>query len=204
MQRVTQHSLKTTDPIEFRAAIEARRDSYHELYEFFKNKNFKRLKLAMRARIQRTIDELVEKISYGGEAPVIVIGDCSKTTGFRSCTPGGPIKKIKRYMVKKGLQVLEENEAYTTKSSVCCHGHENQCMKNGHSLAEYKNGIYMDCPRKMPQHVHGILICQGCGRTWNRDFVGAINILNLYMARVHGEPRPERFTWAYWHNRNLL
>ena len=197
LNAVTQHSLKTTDPDAFRRAIIARRDSYAALYEFNDNQRFKKLKFAMRQRTQRAIEQLVEYISWGGAA-VCVVGDCSKTTGFRGSTPGGPVKEIKRFMVKKGLRVVEENEAYSTKSSVCCHGHENQCMKNGHSVQDYKNGKFLETPAKMPRQVHGILVCKRCKRTWNRDVVGATNILDIYLARMHGLPRPERFTRAYW------
>ena len=198
MDDITNNTLKTTDPAAFRRAIIARRDAYGALYEHNNNKRFKKLKFAMRQRTERAIDQLVDYISWEGRA-VCVIGDCSKTTGFRGCTPGGPVKKIKRLMVKKGMRVVEENEAWSTQSSVCCPGQaKNQCMKNGHSIHDYKNGKFVDNPAKMPRKVHGILICQRCKRTWNRDVVGAINILDIYLARMYGLPRPQRFTRAYW------
>jgi hypothetical protein len=197
MDAITQHTLKTTDPDAFRRAIIARRDSYAALYAFNNNMRYKKLKFAMRQRTQRAIDQLVDYISWGGAA-VCVVGDCSKTTGFRGSTPGGPVQKIKRLMVKKGMRVVEEKEGYSTKSSVCCHGAENKCMKNGHSIQAYKNGKFLETPAKMPRKVHGILICQRCKRTWNRDVVGAVNILDIYLARMYGLPRPQRFTRAYW------
>jgi len=197
LDAITNNTLKTVDPVAFRRAIVARRDSYAALYAFQNNKRFKKLKFAMRQRTQRAIEQLVEYISWGGAA-VCVIGDCAKTTGFRGCTPGGPVKRIKRLMVQKGLRVVEEKEAYSTKSSVCCHGAQNSCMKNGHSVHDYKNGKFLETPAKMPRKVHGILVCQRCKRTWNRDVVGAVNILDIYLARMNGQPRPERFTREYW------
>jgi transposase len=82
-------------------------------------------------------------------------------------------------MVKKGLRVFEENLAYSTKFSVCCPGPENQCIKNGYSIEAYKEGKFLETPAKMPREVHGLLICQGCKRTWGRDVVGARNILDI-------------------------
>jgi len=122
------------DPVAFRRAIVSRRDSYAAQYEFNDNQRFKKLQFAMHQRNERAIEELVHYISWG-DAAVCVVGDSSKMTVFRGSTPGGPVKKIKRLMVKKGLCVFEENEAYSTKSSVCCHGHENASIKNGHSVA---------------------------------------------------------------------
>ncbi len=89
---IMQHTLKTADPQEFVAAILARRVSYDALHQFYRNIRFKRLKLAMHARTKQTIEELIDNISYVGDK-VVVLGDCSKTTGFKSCTPGGPVKK---------------------------------------------------------------------------------------------------------------
>ena len=197
LDRVTQHSLKTVDANAFRLAIEARRDSYAALHALYNNRRCKKLKLAMRAREQRAIEQVINYISWGGTV-LNVIGDCSKTTGFRSSTPGGPLLKIERLMVKKGLRTCEEKEAYSSKSSVCCHGYRNHNQRNGQPLATYKKGKYLATPGKMPREVHGILICNKCGRTWDRDVVGAINILDIYLARMRGQQRPERFTRGYW------
>lgn len=199
LKDITNHTLKTVDPIAFRLAINARRDSYATLHAFYSNKRLKRLKFAMRKREQQAIEQIVDYISWGGEV-VNVFGDCSKTTGFKSSTPGGPLKKIQRLMVKKNLRVVEEKEAYSTKASVCCHGHANKEMKCGQAPDIFKQGKYKDCPAKKPSKVHGILICQKCKRTWNRDVVGPTNILDIYLARMEGHPRPERFTKAYWQN----
>ena len=122
-----------------------------------------------------------------------VFGDCSKTTGFFKSTPGGPLNKIQRRMVAKGIPTCEVNEAYSTKSSLCCHGAHNRCQRNGQDPITFKKGRYQAAPDNMPREVHGILICQRCGKTWNRDFVGAVNIFDIYIARIRGEPRPARF-----------
>ena len=71
-------------------------------------------------------------------------------------------------------------------------------MKNGVPKELYKKGIFVDCPQKIPHEIHSILNCQNCKRTWNRDVVGGINIFDIYVAHMHGEARPERFTRGYW------
>jgi hypothetical protein len=195
LDALAEQTLKTTVAAAFRLAILARAGAYDALYAFNNNRRAKKLKLAMRMRKQRAMEWAIERISWGGEKR-IVMGDCSKTTGFRGLTPGGPLKEIKRLMVKKGLDICEENEAYSSKSSVCCHGHANRKMPNRQPPATYKKGKYSEQPNNMPREVHGILICNQCGKTWNRDVVGATNIREIYLARMRGEARPLRFTRA--------
>ena len=162
LKATTATSLKTVNPTNFRLALDARRDSYSDLYGHQSNRRFKKEKLAARMKEQRAIDEVIRDISWGGTV-LNVFGDCSKTTGFRNSTPGGPLKKIEALMVKRGYAVCEEKEAYSTKSSLCCHGHLNKCMKNGQPVETFKKGKYIDEPTKMPRQVHGILICQKRG-----------------------------------------
>lgn len=119
-----------------------------------------------------------------------MFGDCSKTTGFKSSTPGGPLKKIERRLKKKKNEAYEVNENYSTKASVCCHGHKNKKMTNGYSEEKYKNGKAKYCPRE----IHGILHCENCSRTWNRDWVGSINIYDIFVATLNQQARPYRFT----------
>jgi transposase len=189
---ITKYSLKTADPTAIRNALHARATAYEAIHAFYNNKRVKKLKLAMRIREERAIDEVINYITYGGKATV-VFGDCSKTTGFKNSTPGGPLKKMEHKMVKLGLRVCEENECMSTKSSLCCHGHHNKHMPNGQDPVTYKKGKFKNAPERMPSEVLGILICQECGRTWNRDYVGAVNIWDIYLARMTGLPRPARF-----------
>ena len=87
---ISNNSLKTTNLELFERAINARRNSYPALYAHQKNKRFKRLKFAMRQEEQRAIEELINYISYDGTV-INAIGDCSKTTGLKNSTPGGPV-----------------------------------------------------------------------------------------------------------------
>lgn len=188
LEGITNHTLKTVNTEAIFKALSVRASSYETIHSFYNNKRIKKFKFAMRKREQKAIDEAIQYITYGGKATV-VFGDCSKTTGFKSSTPGGPLKKMEHKMVKTGLRVCEENESMSTKSSLCCHGHHNKKMPNGQDPKMFKNGNY----KYYPDEVHGILICKKCGRTWDRDFVGAVNILDIYMARMNGLTRPQRF-----------
>jgi len=183
LKAITNTTLKTVDLVDFLLALQARRDSYDVYYEHYSNRRFKKEKLAAYMREQRVIDEVIDHISWGGRV-LNVFRDCSKTTGF-STTPGGPLKKIEALMVKRGYAVCKEKEAYSTKSSQCCHGLLNKCMKNGQDVVTFRNGKYKENPSKIPREVHGSLICQKCGRMWNRDFVGAVNIYDIYVARMN-------------------
>lgn len=196
---ITQHSMKTVNMHKFAQAIEARKVSYDNLYKIYDNRRSRVLNFAVRRSTQRTIDQIVNYISKKGKYTV-VFGDCSKTTGFKSSSPGGPVKKIERHFVKRGYNCCEENEAYSSKASVCCHSHANVKMKNGQNIANFKRGKYVDTPSKMPRQIHGILHCKNCGKTWDRDLVGSVNIYDIFMDRWLNGRRPYRFTEACYKN----
>jgi ribosomal protein L37AE/L43A len=212
MDDITMHTLKTANTSAFHHAIHARRDGFVALYSVFKNKKAKRLKFAMRQREEAVIDKIIRYITWGGNV-VPAIGDCSKTTGFQGLSPGGPLKKIERRMVKRGFSTFEVDESYTSKASVCCHGAKNECQKNGQDPRTYKiktsekNKKIQEKKKKAlestgktcktpyyKREIHGILICNKCGNTWDRDVVGAVNIADVAIAQLYGFARPERFT----------
>jgi hypothetical protein len=166
----------------FAAGVRARVGVYDELYKIYSNRQFQKYKFAARRATQRTMDGLLERISEGG-VKALAWGDCSRTTGIRGTQPGGPVKKLRRHAVKKGYKVFMVNEAYTTKRSVCC--------PNGDHPT---NGNWRD---NRGVKVHGILVCNDCGRLWNRDKVGSINIYDIAVAVVNNEPRPARFVRGF-------
>jgi len=59
-------------------------------------------------------------------------------------------------------------------------------MKNGQRVETYKGGKYVEEPKKMPKHIHGILICQKCRSTWNRAEYRLIQIqcLGLHYLKI--------------------
>jgi transposase len=170
-------SLKTPFWEEIRRAVQIRSNIYAPLYTFYNNKQMLKLKAEARMAERRTIDSLVHWVTWGGTKP-LGWGDGSKTTGFRGTSPGGPLKKIRRYAVKKGYNVTLVNEYRTSKSSPCCVGHDMARM-----IGPKKDG------RMGP--VHGVSICQGCGKTWDRDFSASVNIFDcFYNCQVNQGDRP--------------
>ena len=90
------------------------------------------------------------------------------------------------------------HRVFRNERSLRSHGHQTKEMRNGVAPEIHKKGIHKDCPQNVPRKIHGILVCQKCKTTWNRDVVGATNILDIYLARMEGHQRPARFTRAYW------
>ena len=86
-------------------------------------------------------------------------------------------------MIKRGYSAFEVQEQYSTKSSLCCHGAVHFEQPNGQ-------------PNATSSHVHGILVCPTCRRTWDRDLVGAVNITDIAIDHLMGLPRHPRFTKA--------
>ena len=116
--------------------------------------------------------------SYGKQKH-IGWGGGGNNSGMKGTSPGGPIKKIRRHAKKMGYGITIINEYNTSKSSLCCHGHRNKCMKDGHGETQ--------------KTVHGVSICTKCGKTWNRDVVGSSNILQILICLANGHDRPTRF-----------
>ena len=196
LEGITENSLKTADSEAFIRGIHARRDAWQPLYQIYSNKKAKRLKLAMRARENQAIDRIIKYITWNGKV-IPAIGDCGRTTGFRGLSPGGPVKKIKRRLIKRGYSACEVPEQWSSKSSVCCHGAVNEEQKNNQPPQKYKVKKGENPSEKpVPSKVHGILICPKCGRTWDRDFVGALNITDIAIDHLLGLPRHWRFTKA--------
>jgi hypothetical protein len=194
MESITNNTIKTADYDGFIRGINARRDSWSALYIIWSNKELRRLKLAMRSRESSAMDKVINYITWNGTI-VPAIGDCSRTTGIRGLPPGGPLKKIERRMIKRGFSAFEVNESYSTKSSVCCHGSVTYEQPNGQNPATYKvKRGQQPTGKPVPTTVHGIRICKECGRTWNRDVTGGLNIWYIAVDHLIGFPRHWRFT----------
>jgi hypothetical protein len=172
------NTIKTANPEKLVAAIFLCMQHYDSITNHYNNHQLRKLKFEARIAEQRTIDQLVHYVTWEGRK-VLGLGDCSKTTGFKSLSPGGPTKKIKRHAVKKGYNVCSVDEFRTSMVPACCHHGEMQCIK--------------DC-RKENSKVHGLRTCPTCHSTWNRDFSAAINIWYLfYCVAVRSQPVPDIF-----------
>ena len=176
LNQLAEHTLKTPDFEELCEAIRVRTKHYDLIYNHYANKQFLKLKAEARMAEVSALDGLVNWISYGGRKPV-GIGDCAKTSGFRGLSAGGPTKKIRRLFIKRGLDATLVAEGYTSKRSCCCRGHDMVPVR-----------VMVDGQRT---DLHGLRICQGCRKTWNRDVSAAINIFDIfYNSQVRGGERP--------------
>lgn len=174
---LSQHTMKTTSLENMRKAVLVRCKFYDALYVHYSNRQYMKLKMEARIANQRAIDDMLNWVTYG-KSKILGIGDGSKTTGFKGTSPGGPTKKIKRHAIKCGYEVVLVNEAYTSKRSACCHGHDLKPMKRTAANGEKED-------------IHGLRICKKCGRTWDRDVSAALNIFDVfYDHMVLGGPRP--------------
>lgn len=174
---LSQHTMKTTSLEAMCKAVRVRCKFYDVLYAHYSNRQFLKLKMEARMAEQKAIDTMLNWVTYG-KTKALGIGDGSKTTGFRGTSPGGPTKKIKRYAIKSGYEIVLVNEWGTSKMSACCRGHEMKPMKRRVATGE-------------TEEIHGLRICKKCGRTWDRDVSAALNIFDaFYEEMVLGGPRP--------------
>jgi hypothetical protein len=180
MNELAGNSMKTCDAFELAINIHGHLKYYKPIYNHFKNHQFQKLKVRARMMEKKTIDDMIHWITWGGTKP-LGIGDCSKTTGFKGTSPGGPMSKIRRHARKKGYDIYLVKEGYTSKRSSCCAGHDCVAMKNSEG-----------------NPIHGVRICQNCGKTWDRDVNSSFQIFHIfYKSQVLGHERPEQYQNNY-------
>jgi transposase len=180
MNLLSCNSMKTTSAFELSINIHGHLKYYKSIYNHFKNHQFQKLKVRARMMEKKTIDDMIHWITWGGTKP-LGIGDGSKTTGFKCTSPGGPIRKIRRHANKKGYEINLVKEAYTSKRSSCCAGYDCVAMKN-------ENG----------DSIHGVRICQKCGKTLDRDINSSFQIFHIfYKSQVLRGARPEQYQNNY-------
>src|SRR6185503_19538326 len=117
-------SLKVASVDALILALEPRIEHYDQLYSIYANRQVAKRKFFARTKTESAMDTMINAMSSNGERE-IGWGDCSKTSGFRGLTPGGPVKKIRRRAVARGASVTLVNEHRTSKSSLCCPGADN-------------------------------------------------------------------------------
>jgi hypothetical protein len=209
LEGITRLYTKTIDVNELVQAIDERFRVYEDLHKIFSNMTSKRQAFCMRIRATKTIQEMVRYITWNHQV-ALAIGDCSKLSNFRGAkmTPGGPMTKVYRLMVQMGLPVWQVQENYTSKMSSCCPGASVRNQRNGQNPETYRIPSREREPPPWLKHrtpagpatsartpyfplkIHGITICNKCGKTWCRDKNAAINILAIAVAQIRGGPRP--------------
>jgi hypothetical protein len=122
---------------------------------------------------------------------IVGFGDWRGSIGSpisRKCT--GPLQEIRRELkARPNVCMHEVDEAYSSKRCCCCHGD----TVNMRVVVKSETG---------KKKVHKVLHCKKssmngseirCGRTFDRDFNAAQNMLFLTRTFIKGWPRPERF-----------
>ena len=199
LNELAENTAKTHNFNDLCQAFRVRIDNYDLIYNCFANKQFMKLKAEARMAEQRTMDNLVNWISYG-KTKAVGIGDCSRTHNFKGRSPSGPSKKIRRYFVKKGVNTTLVNEAYTSKRSCCCRGEDLKPVKGKKKIKdkERKNDDLDSAIEYKTVAIHGLRFCPRCGKTWDRDFSAAINIFDVfYNSMVRKGDRP-------WHLKKIV
>lgn len=192
---IATHHTKTTNMEALTRALVKRHGVRTKLLKHNSSMGLKRRKFNVRQRTDREIDRIIDALTDYG-AKTVAVGHGGGGHGLRGCMGSFPHAKAKKRAVQRGYDVFVVDEAYTTKSSLCCHQHkaQNREARNGMSPETYRNGRY----KAFPRTVRGSLVCNNCGTTYGRDGASGVNIYEIAKALLTGEPRPERFTHRYW------
>jgi hypothetical protein len=161
---------------------------------FYGDSRFKNLKLKRHIYAKKKLDAVCRSLTKDGtpgcKDVLIGYGDWGrgKNSGVGAGIKGvpcGPYAKLRKRLEKYAM-VFDVDEAYTSKVCSCCHGH---------TLCNMTNKFREQERRK----VHGILHCinSRCQRkTWDRDVNASKNILEIFLATLHGRRRPRVFSLA--------
>jgi hypothetical protein len=141
---------------------------------------------------KKVVSKICDMVAPRDRVVIVGFGDWRGPNGSpisRKCS--GPLQEIRRELkARPNVCMHEVDEAYSSKRCCCCHGD----VVNMRVVAKGET-------RK--NKVHKVLHCQKssmndgspirCGRTFDRDFNAAQNMLFLTRTFIKGWPRPERF-----------
>ena len=147
---------------------------------------------------KKTISKICDMIAPRDRCVVVGFGNWKGPNGTpisRKCV--GPLQEIRRELKSRpNVGMLEIDEYCTSKR--CCHCHGD--VKN------MRAGVKVDGKIQNIKKVHKVLHChknstsasnipmnERCGKTFDRDFNAAKNILLLTRNILEKQPRPERF-----------
>ena len=197
---LTNHPLRTLDPISFNDYLRARATVKDLLFSHYGNENsaplFRKLKLSSYIRNQQSETLLAKNLrrNFGDDAKLVIGNWSGAHQRYHAPQKGIGMRKMLR---KKGFDVTVIDEYKTSKICPCCH------------KESLENFLVRQNPRPYRRTenptvtVHGLLRCttEDCleavdrtrRRLWNRDLVATLNFRHIIHGHVFEEGRPERF-----------
>lgn len=168
----------------FKKYVEARNEIYKTIHSFYEQKVFTRLRWYSYINRQKTEARFMNRFKsiYGDPTQTIVyIGDWEqfKHRMFKEPVKGKGFRKLFR---KFGYIVLLVDEFRTSCRCAKCDG---ECV----TFRKCQNPR----PWKKEEVItrHGLLKCKSCGRLWNRDENGSLNLYRIVKDTLDGKGRPE-------------
>jgi hypothetical protein len=135
---------------------------------------------------QRVMYDICKRITEGCEGderrPVAAFGAGMFSSSGKGHAPG-PVKEVRKALRRRGVEVYDVNEDYTSQLCHCCHNKVVPMYSEGGEFA-----------------IHGVRRCLSatCMRkTLNRDINASLNILYIFFAETLHGARPEVFTRRY-------
>ena len=140
------------------------------LLDYYKNKLFRLLRWKVYIKTQQSEIKLVNTIKdiYGPNV-LLAYGDWSQTQQMKNfcSTKGIGLKR----MLKKYFNIIDVNEYKTSKLCPVCKSETERMVKTQMERRDGKK-------ERVTKTVTGLLCCKNvnCGKIWNRDVAGSINI----------------------------
>jgi hypothetical protein len=143
---------------------------------------------------QRVMYDICQRITASADVPdkrpvVVAFG----AGMFSSCSRGhcpGPVKEVRKALRRRGVEVYDVNEDYTSQLCNCCHNKVVPMYSEGGGYA-----------------IHSVRRCTTATcklMTLNRDLNAALNILYIFMEETLHGSRPEVFTRRYQLRSNVV
>jgi hypothetical protein len=182
----------TCDFKSFKQYIKMKIETMFQCHQFYSDPILRKFKWNSYNNHRRSESKMINKIRerFGGpENTIIAIGDWSSSNNHmrgKEPTKGKGFRKLFKQAGYKTYLVHEYNT-----SKIC---HKDDCHQ--------EMTKFLHRPSKKPKYfgqnilVHGLLGCQsvnGCGRLWNRDVNGSLNIRMLALLAFQGIERPLAF-----------
>jgi hypothetical protein len=172
--------------------------SFKTLLQHRASKGYRNMRFMRFTFKKKTISKICDMIAPRDRCVVVGFGNWKGPNGTpisRKCV--GPLQEIRRELKSRSNVGMLEIDEYCT-SKRCCHCHGD--VKN------MRAGVKVDGKIQNIKKVHKVLHCHKnstsasnipmndrCGKTFDRDFNAAKNILLLTRNILEKQPRPERF-----------